>query len=57
MNPKFEILKICSVNFAAIGFSLSTVEQILRILVLSASLIYTVYQLKKMFSDKTKGKK
>ena len=57
MNPKLEILKTGGVNLAALGFSLSTVEQILRILVLSASLIYTVYQLKKMFSDKTKGKK
>lgn len=54
MNPKLEILKTGGVNLAALGFSLSTVEQILRILVLLASLVYTLWQLNKLINPKGK---
>ena len=56
MNPKNEIIKTGGVNLAAITASLTEIEQALRILILMASLVYTVFQIRKMMNERENRK-
>ena len=55
-QEKIDIIKTSGVNLAAIGASLTDIEQALRILILLASLIYTVFQIRKMMNEKENRK-
>ena len=55
-QEKIDIIKTSSVNIAAIGASLTDIEQALRILILLASLVYTVFQIRKMMNEKENRK-
>ena len=55
-QEKIDIMKTSGVNLAAIGASLTDIEQALRILILIASLVYTVFQIRKMMNEREKRK-
>ena len=55
-QEKIDIIKTSGVNLAAIGASLTDIEQALRILILIASLVYTVFQIRKMMNEREKRK-
>ena len=57
LNQKIEITKTLGVNLAAISTSFADIEQALRLLILIGSLVYTVLQIRKLLTDKTKNEK